>query len=174
MYKSKWKYTLHAEVHIIPIERRATGKANYGKYNLTTRARRAVVGRNKQLDKGGGRKKWKCHHPLNCAALAVHVKLWLHFESTAHGCKHGLGIFGVHCINQLSSTWLRPWAWSLGVDYLSPLVSTSILWGSVGMICCVHLALASGLIAWCRLLKSAWLVHPYHGVPLVVWYAAQA
>ena len=43
-----------------------------GKYDLATRAGRAVVGRNKQqLDKGTGGKKWKCHDPLNCVASAA-------------------------------------------------------------------------------------------------------
>ena len=39
-----------------------------GKYYLTTVARRAVVGRNKQLDKGAGRQPWKCFDLLNCVA----------------------------------------------------------------------------------------------------------
>ena len=39
-----------------------------GKYNLTTKARREVVGRNKQLDEGAGRHIWKCLGPLNCVA----------------------------------------------------------------------------------------------------------
>jgi len=45
--------------------------ANEGKYNLTTKARRAVVGRNKQLDEGAGRQIWKCLDPLNCVASAA-------------------------------------------------------------------------------------------------------
>ena len=39
-----------------------------GKYNLMTKARRKVVGRNKQLDEGTGRQTWKCLDPLNCVA----------------------------------------------------------------------------------------------------------
>ena len=41
------------------------------------------------------------------------VELWLDFESTAHGCKHGLGIFGVHCINRLepSTSVVNGFAW---------------------------------------------------------------
>ena len=46
------------------------------------------MGRNEQLDEGAGRQTWKCLDPLNCV-------VWLHLESMAHGCKHGLGIFGV-------------------------------------------------------------------------------
>ena len=42
-----------------------------GKYDLTTRARWVVVGRNKQLDEGAGRQIWKCHDPLNYVASAV-------------------------------------------------------------------------------------------------------
>ena len=41
------------------------------KYNLTTKARRAVVGRNEQLDEGAGRQTWKCLDPLNCVAPAA-------------------------------------------------------------------------------------------------------
>ena len=41
-----------------------------GTYNLTTKARRADVGRNKQLDEGAGRQIWKCLDPLNCVASA--------------------------------------------------------------------------------------------------------
>ena len=46
-----------------------------GKHNLTTKARRAVVGRNKQLDEGAGRQIWKCHDPLNCVTP---VAFWKH------------------------------------------------------------------------------------------------
>ena len=64
-----------------------TGTESKGKFNLTTKARRAVVGRNKQLYEGAdtGRQTWKYHNSLNCVA-------WLHLESMAHGCKHGPGI----------------------------------------------------------------------------------
>ena len=48
-----------------------TGTVSKVKYNLTTKARRAVVGRNKQLDKGAGRQIWKCLDPLNCVASAA-------------------------------------------------------------------------------------------------------
>ncbi len=30
-----------------------------------------MVGRSRQLDKGAGRQKWKCHDPLNCVASAA-------------------------------------------------------------------------------------------------------
>ena len=42
-----------------------------GMYDLTTKARRAVVGRNTQLDEGAGRNIWKCLDLLNCVALAA-------------------------------------------------------------------------------------------------------
>ena len=42
-----------------------------GKFGLTTRARRAVMGKNKQLDEDAGRQIWKYHDPLNCVALAA-------------------------------------------------------------------------------------------------------
>ena len=42
-----------------------------GMYNLTTKARRPVVGRNTQLDEGAGGQTWKCLDPLNCVALAA-------------------------------------------------------------------------------------------------------
>ena len=47
---------------------------NEGKYDLTTKARRAVVGRNKQLDEGTGRPIWKCLDPLNCVTLGAFRK----------------------------------------------------------------------------------------------------
>ena len=42
-----------------------------GKYDLTAKARWAVVGRNEQLDEGAGRQTWKCLDPLNCVAPAA-------------------------------------------------------------------------------------------------------
>ena len=42
-----------------------------GKHNLTTKARRAVVGRYKQPDEGAGGQIWKCLDPLNCVASAA-------------------------------------------------------------------------------------------------------
>ena len=50
-------------------------RVNKGKYNLTTKARRKVVGRNKQLDEGAGRQNRKCLDPLNCVAPAA---FWKH------------------------------------------------------------------------------------------------
>ena len=41
-------------------------RVSEGEYDLTTKARRKVTGRNKQLDEDTGRKTWKCHDPLNC------------------------------------------------------------------------------------------------------------
>ena len=41
-------------------------------YDLTAKARPAVVGRNAQLDEDAGRKIWKCLNPLNCVALAAY------------------------------------------------------------------------------------------------------
>ena len=41
---------------------------NEGEYNLTTKARRKVMGRNTQLDEGAVRQTWKCHDPLICVA----------------------------------------------------------------------------------------------------------
>ena len=46
------------------------GRVSKGKYDLTTKARQGVVGRNKQLDEGVGKQIWKCHGPLNCIASA--------------------------------------------------------------------------------------------------------
>ena len=57
------------------------------KYNLTTTARRKVVGRKNQLDEGAGRQIWKCLHPLNYVASAafgkhgIWVQIWTwHFR----------------------------------------------------------------------------------------------
>ena len=44
------------------------------KYDLMTKARWAVVGRNKQLDEGADRQTWKCLDLLNCAALVAFRK----------------------------------------------------------------------------------------------------
>ncbi len=41
------------------------------KYNLTTKARRVVVGRNNQLDGGVGRQILECHDLLNYISLAA-------------------------------------------------------------------------------------------------------
>ena len=46
-------------------------RVSKGKHNLTTGARWAVVGRNKQPDEGTGRQIWKCHDPLNCVTPAA-------------------------------------------------------------------------------------------------------
>ena len=46
-------------------------RVNDGMYDLTTKARWAVVGRNKQLDEVTGRQTWKCLDPLNCVASAA-------------------------------------------------------------------------------------------------------
>ena len=47
-----------------------TGTVSKGEYNLTTKARRKAVGRNKQLDEGTDveRQTWKYLDPLNCVA----------------------------------------------------------------------------------------------------------
>ena len=44
---------------------------NESEYNLMTKARRKVMGRNNQLDEGAGagRQTWKWNYPLNCVAL---------------------------------------------------------------------------------------------------------
>ena len=64
---------------------------NAGKYDLMTKARRKVMGRNKQPDKGAGRQSWKCLDPLNCVASAAFrkhdtwVQAWTwHFQGTSH------------------------------------------------------------------------------------------
>ena len=59
-------------------------KVSKGKYNLMTKARRNVMGRNKQLDEGTSRQTWKCNDPLNCVALVALRK-------------HG--------------TWVQTWTW---------------------------------------------------------------
>ena len=74
-----------------------------GKYNLTTKARQAVVGGNrqglavlwmvggyKQLDEGAGRQIWKCFDPLNCVASAA-------FRKHGTWCNYG--------------TWVQTWTW---------------------------------------------------------------
>ena len=53
-------------------------------YDLTTNDRRAVMGKNTQLDEGTGRKTWKCLDPLHCVASAAFRK---------------------------HSTWLQTWTW---------------------------------------------------------------
>ena len=60
------------------------GTVSKGKYNGTTKARRKVVGRYKQLDEGVGRQTWKCYDPLDCVALVAFKK-------------HG--------------TWVQTWTW---------------------------------------------------------------
>ena len=62
-----------------------------GKHDLTTNARRKVMGRNKQLDEGAGRQTWKCHDPLNCIASVAFrkhgswVQIWIWpFWGTLH------------------------------------------------------------------------------------------
>ena len=45
-----------------------------GKYNLTTKARRKFVDRNKQLVEGADRQTWKYHVPLICVALVAFRK----------------------------------------------------------------------------------------------------
>ena len=64
-------------------------RVSKGKYKLTTKARRKVVGRNKQLDEGAGRQTWKYHDPLNCVALAA-------FRKHCTWVQTWIGIFGVY------------------------------------------------------------------------------
>ena len=80
--------------------------ANEGKYDLTTKARRAVVGKNKQPDEGAGRQIWKCLDPLNCVALAA---FW----------KHG--------------TWVQIWTWHFRGKLYPAEPLTSVLKGIAGL-----------------------------------------
>ena len=47
-----------------------------GEYNLTTEARWAVVGRNKQIDEGADRQTWKYIDPLNCIIIIIIILKW--------------------------------------------------------------------------------------------------
>ena len=53
-----------------------THTLNDGPYDLMTKARWMVVGRNKQLDEGTGRQIWKCLDPLNCGSFGCILKAW--------------------------------------------------------------------------------------------------
>ena len=103
--KCRWRsnstHSTHAHWHYLD-----------GTYDFTTNARKAVVGRNKELDEGAGRQIWKCLDPLNCVAPAA---FWKHGTWCKYGTwvKTWTGIFGVHLQIQLSSVWLRSRAWSL-------------------------------------------------------------
>ena len=94
------------------------GTVSFGKYNLTTKARQKVVGRNKQLGESTGRQTWKCLDWQNCVALVafrkhgtwVQTRTW-HFQ-------------GRTCINQqslnLGHKWDRSVQWLLMPTWLVP------------------------------------------------------
>ena len=75
--QSKWKYLSYFEMSLKKQHHslHTPYMLNGGSYDLTTKARRAVMGRHKQLDGGAGRQIWKCLDPLNCVAMAVFWKL---------------------------------------------------------------------------------------------------
>ena len=79
-----------------------------GNYNLTTNARRKVVGRNKQLDEGAGRQIWKCLDPLNCVALAAFRK---------HGTWVQIWHMGANMDLEFSGGGLY-WAWALDFGHI--------------------------------------------------------
>ena len=86
------------------ITRCISHRVSKGKYNLTTKARRKVLGRNKQLDEGVGSQTRKCHDPLNCVALIA-------FRKHDTWAQTWIGIFGVHLHNSRKSpAWLWPQA----------------------------------------------------------------
>ena len=67
-----------------------------GKYDLTTKAKRKVVGRNKQLDEGTDRQTCKCRDPLNCVDSVV-------FRKHSTWEQTWIGIFG-GCVCVLAET----------------------------------------------------------------------
>ena len=67
-----------------------TGRVSKGKYSLTTKARRAVVGRNKKLDEGASRQTWKYLDLLNCVSSVAFKK---------------------------HDTWVQIWTWHLRGTY---------------------------------------------------------
>ena len=67
-------------------------------------------------------------------ASAAFWKHWHMGAIMAHGCKYGLGIFGVHCMLSRSLD-LGYRCIAMAVITQVRMVSNSISWGSVGMIC---------------------------------------
>ena len=66
-------------------------------YNLTTKARRKVLGNNNQLDEGAGRHTWNCHDLLICGALTF-------------------GLLDMNCVAlnfKKHDTWVHTWTWEL-------------------------------------------------------------
>ena len=89
-------------------------RVSKGKYNLTTKARWAVEGRNKQLDEGAGRQIWKCLDPLNCVALAVFWKHGTWVQIWHMGANMDLTFSEYVCIISDS----RPLGFGLRLDHL--------------------------------------------------------
>ena len=111
-----------------------TGTVSKGKYNLTTKARWKVVGRNKQLDEGTGRQIWKFLDLLNCAALVT---------------------FGKH------GTWVQTWTWHFWGTLCAKLELLTLVINGIAMavITQVRMVITSVSLICCASLKGKHNMH---------------